>query len=296
MRYSKGLLAAAVLVTSACGVSDSTVGSDTSTQDGAELSSSSRTYIALRKDMRACASPMCGGYFVHDVNRTTTTETYVSGLDFTASGLSDADQQRVFEAPDEVVLRGKLGPKESVHNTRPFIVSEAYRGMPGLTPSATDAFFKVQSVSIECFAAPCPTLSAVQANHTAKTLLHALSLTGLGFVDQTWLSARVTEGGAIVTGAIVHSGGTTTLEGSNVYVQLPESTVCPAIAVQSCPSGQVRTYTRSADRCLFADQCVTQGVCNFLVPNCGDGYTAASWKRAPNGCSNVVCDPSWLSE
>src|SRR5581483_8252740 len=102
MRISKGIVAAAVAVAaSACGVSDSTVGSDESTQNGAELSASSRTYVALRKDTRACASPMCGGYFVHDLNRTTTTETYVSGLDFTGSGLSDGDQQRVFEAPDE---------------------------------------------------------------------------------------------------------------------------------------------------------------------------------------------------
>jgi hypothetical protein len=295
MRTFLGIVVAAVAV-SACGVSDSTVGASDTLEDGAALSSTSRTYVGIRIDTRRCASPMCGGYWVHDLNRVTLSETYVSGLDFSVSGLSDADQSRVFEAPGDVVLRGKLGPKDQF-GTRPFVVSDAWRGLPGLSPAAGESFYKVETVNIECFVAPCPTLSAVRTNYTAKTLLHELSLTGLGFVDQSWLAQRSTQDGALVAGSIVRSTHHVTLEASNVYLKLPENVgPCPAVLVSQCPSGQVRTYTRTADRCVVADLCVTQGICNYLVPNCGEGYTSTSWKKAPNACPAVACDPSWLFE
>jgi hypothetical protein len=280
----------AVVGLSACGVTESVVGQNEgdATPDSAELSASSRTYVGLRLDPRRCAAPMCGGYFVHDVNRVNLSEVYVSGLDFSSSGLSDADQQRVYEAIGDVVLRGKLGPKESVHGTRPFIVSDAFRGMPGKPPASTDFFFKVKSSSAQ--------LSSTKANQTSATQFQELSLTALGFVDQKWLSQRTLEQGAIVSGALVQDGDVARLEGSNVFVKLPEHTACPAIAAAACPAGQVRTYARTPDRCIVPDACVTQGVCNFLVPNCGDGYTSVSFKTAPRGCNSVVCDPSWLSE
>src|SRR5687767_13217184 len=92
-----------------CGVSESNVGTteEDPVEEGGELSTVSRTFVGLRRDMRKCISPLCGGYWVHDLNRVTFTEHYVSGLDFSASGLSDAAQAQVHDGLlAEVVLRG----------------------------------------------------------------------------------------------------------------------------------------------------------------------------------------------
>src|ERR1043165_7560452 len=147
MRLLSGIL---VVVAMGCGVQEAAVGTGEAdpVAEGGELSASSRTYVGLRIDMRRCISPLCGGYWVHDLNRATLDETYVSGLDFSSSGLSEADQSRGFSGIGEVVLRGKLGPKEAQFNTRAFIVSEAYRGLPGMTVDAADSFYKLEEENI----------------------------------------------------------------------------------------------------------------------------------------------------
>jgi hypothetical protein len=286
-----GLLGA-VVAASACGVSQSNIGdnSSDSTQDGAALSSTSRTYVAVRTDSSG------SGYWVHDVNRVSLSETLVSGLDFSGSQLYDDDQAIVFEALSDVVLHGKLGPADHHTGLRPFMVTEAYRGMPGKTPASTDAFYKVADVNIECVTTPCPSMSATRVNYSPVKLFHVLSLDAMGLIDQTWLSARTTSGNAIAAGALAKSGSTWTLTTSNVYVQLPERTACPELAAPRCGGNDVRTFTRSADRCVMPATCVSPGPCSELIPGCGDGYTLASWKAAPNGCSHFVCDPSWLAE
>ena len=124
------------LLLAACGMSDAEVGvsadqgSDTVTE---ELGTVVNSYVTFRQDMRRCIAPLCGGYWVHDLNRVALNEKYVSGLDFGQSGLDDAAQAMVVGGGDsEVVLRGRLGPQESQFKTRPFIVLEAWRGMPGV--------------------------------------------------------------------------------------------------------------------------------------------------------------------
>jgi hypothetical protein len=297
MRSSIVLL---TVVAAACGVNESVVDEtavDDQLEDGAELSASSRTFVGIRRDFRKCIAPLCGGYWVHDLNRVNLTEVYVSGLDFTGSGLSDEDQGNVELGLDEVVLRGKLGPKEPQFNTRPFIVSEAYRGMPGKPVGATDKFFKVQPVSIQCFRAPCPSLGAKKVNFTAQTLFHQLDLADVtaGLVDGKWLRKRATLDGAITSGTMVRRGEEQVLEASNVFLRLPEvAGPCPVFKLAACPMGQVRTYTRTADRCVVPAACVAPGVCAQYIPACGEGYSLSSWQSGTFGCPAYACDPNWV--
>ena len=74
----------AVVVMVGCGVTESqVVGDDAPQGEGsAELGKASRTYVTVRHDMRKYISPLCGGYWVADVNRATLREVYVNGLDF----------------------------------------------------------------------------------------------------------------------------------------------------------------------------------------------------------------------
>lgn len=297
------LIVSAVLL-AGCGVSQSEInqGGDARGEDNAELSTSSRTLVALRRDLRKCASPMCGGYYVHDVNRVHLSETYVSGLDFSSSILGDREQSQILEAADgEVVLRGKLGPKDS-HDIRSFIVSDAWRGMPGAAPAATDLVFSVKSITIECFVAPCPSMQAKKGNATATTNFHQLQTYGLGhFINGNWLQDQALANGALVAGTVAagtdDSGATIqVLSATQVFVQLPyEHSACPVATPASCSSGKVRPYERGANLCLTYHSCMNTGICNYLVPNCGDGYTAFGY-TGTNGCAKVECDPTWLNE
>ena len=282
-----------------CGVSDSTVGQnegEDTLEIDAELSASSRTFVGIRRDFRKCIAPLCGGYWVHDLNRVNLNEVFVSGLDFTGSGLTNVEQGQVELGLAEVVLRGRLGPKESQFGTRPFIVSEAYRGLPGKAWDA-EQVFTVTPANIQCFRAPCPSLRAKRVNYTAQTLFHQLSLAraGDGLVDTKWLGKRVREDGALVAGTWARKGEELVLDAANVFVRLPElAGPCPLFRLAACPTDQVRTYTRSADRCILPGACVTPGVCAQYLPVCNEGYSLQSWAAGQHACPAFVCDPSWV--
>jgi hypothetical protein len=175
-----------------CGSADLQSSGGDESELGGELSTRSRSYVTLRRDTRRCAAPKCGGWWVQDVNRATPNEQYVSRLDFASSSLSDLAQHDVTYAPDgEVVLFGKLGLTDA-SDTRPFLVSAGWRGMPGV--SAVGAtFYRVQSVEIRCITAPCPTLKATRLNSTSSTLTHDLDVhkAARSLVDEAWLTHQI---------------------------------------------------------------------------------------------------------
>jgi len=299
MRFSIVLFA---VLAAACGVNSESVVESFDENDtlaeGAELSATSRTYVGVRRDYRKCIAPLCGGYWVHDLNRVNLNEVYVSGLDFSASGLSDEDQGRI-AGGEEVVLRGKLGPKEPQFNTRPFIVSEAYRGLPGKPVGAADKFVKIEDVNIQCFRAPCPDLGARRVNYTAQTLFHRLDLSDVTgqLVDGRWLRKRAIVDGAITSGTYVRRGEELIFEATNVFLRLPEvAGPCPLFKLAQCPEGQTWSYTRTADRCIVPVTCVTQKFCAAYVPACAEGYSLQSWASTNGGCSAYACDPTWVVE
>lgn len=289
----------AAVLAAACGVNESVIeqnDADTLEID-AELSTTSRTYVGIRRDFRKCIAPLCGGYWVHDLNRVNLNEVYVSALDYSTSGLTDEAKGQIEGGLQEVVLRGKLGPKEAQFGTRTFIVSEGYRGMPGKVVAATDKFFKVKEVDIQCFRAPCPSLGAVRVNYTAQTLFHDLLLTraSAGRIDAKWLDKRATVNGAIVGGSWKRDGEELLLDAANVFLRLPESSgPCPLFFPAPCPTGQVRTFKRNADRCVMPSVCVTPGACALFLPICDEGYSLQSWTAAPHACQAYVCDPTWV--
>lgn len=302
----KTLLSWAVLAVAlvACGPTDAQVAEleDGADVGAAELSTRSRTYVQLRRDTRRCVSPMCGGYYVHDVNRATFREEYVSGLDFSASGLSDEAQADVYSAADgEVVLWGKLGEEEPTYHTRPFLVSAAWRGMPGVTPATGELFYKVASMNVQCLVAPCPVLKATKLHSTQATLGTGLdtSRASLEGVDDAWLAGRVLSKGALVAGRF-RPGNTPglnrelVLDVSQVFVKLPDVTQsCPRPAVAQCPAGTVFTWQRNANRCLLPAGCQAAGVCAAVVTSCANGYLPVSWAGA-NACTQTACDPEFL--
>lgn len=293
-----------------CGVSEAEltdVGDDLSAADG-ELGTSTRSYVVMRRDMRRCVAPLCGGFWVHDVNRSTLNEQYVSALDFSRSNLAGLPEHQgdvTGAGAFEVVLYGKLGPKEPRFNTRTFIVTSAWRGMPGVTfTEPADTFFRVKSADIQCITAPCASLRATKLHTTSKVLFHDLEVkpAALPLVDRNWLSYRVIEDDALVAGrfvdgAVVGVSPEKVLEASQVFVHLPDmKQSCPRYAPAQCPEDQTNLYVRNSNRCVVPAGCGGGGACAAVVPQCADGYELASWTGGQFACTQYACDPAFLND
>lgn len=129
------------------------------------------SYLSLRRDLRRCASPLCGGFFVSRVNRLTTVcvdgsrsdACYVAELDLSALGLSDEQAALVSNAPEDFVLRGEIVPFSSdFGELGQLSVSEAWQGHAGV--EARGAFLRVKNEGIVCITNPCPSFSAELLN------------------------------------------------------------------------------------------------------------------------------------
>lgn len=282
-----------------CGVSSSdavvTDVEESVSDDSSELSTTKDTLLIARRDYRRCVSPMCGGYWVKDLN-STMQERYVSGFDFSGSGLSDDVQGQVAGAPDnEVVLLGRLGPKENRFDTRPLLVLMAYRGMPGQTFEADDKFYQVFPSRIACFNTPCRNLSTTRVNRTTgHTMASDISVAdALGtLVEEQWLHNRVMFGRGIVAGKIVRKNNHVTVTAHQVFVELPDRTVsCPKMPPSTCASTEVAAWERTADRCSVPSGCTQPMYCAAFVPACDPGYSEVSWQ---NGCTRYACQPTFL--
>lgn len=287
----------------ACGVTEAEVGGfdETAAADG-ELGTSTRSYVVYRHDPRKCAAPACGGYFIHDINRATVKEAYVTGFEFT--NLLEEHQGDATGAPDfGAVLYGKLGPKDA-QGYRKFIVTTAWRGMPGATWSESDTFFSVTGLNIQCITAPCPSLQATKLHTTTKTNVNDLDieLALKPRVDGNWLTNRVVNGGALVVGIIadgakVGAGTEKVLLGSQVFVKLPDQTKsCPRISAPFCASNKIPVWTRDADRCQMSAGCASAGACAQYVPTCDEFYDLVSWTGGQFACTQYACEPSWLHD
>jgi hypothetical protein len=291
-------LAAVVLLLAGCGVSTAELDDldpGTSEVDG-ELSSTRDTYLLARKDQRRCVSPMCGGYWVRDLN-STMQERYVSGFDFSESSLTADQQSMVTSASDEeVVLLARLGARETRFGTRPLLVKRAFRGMPGKRFGAGDTFYGLLPVRVVCqSSAPCAYLSTTRLNRTtghAMTTDVDASAALAAHVDDQWLLSRVFSGKTVLAGRIVRQGGHVTLAASQVFVELPDR-VSPCIdqPPPRCASGYVNSFERSPDRCTEPTGCTPPGVCAQASFACEPGYRQVTWF---NVCPRMACEPEYL--
>ncbi len=134
------------------------------------------SYVRLRRDVRRCAAPLCGGFFIDAVNRDSlrcadgqrSAECYVSELELSALGLSEAQQATLRAEPDTFLLLGAIQPR----NTRfgvlgELVVSEAWQGHAGVSPSGD--FFRARNEGIVCITSPCLSFSAELLNRNAPS-------------------------------------------------------------------------------------------------------------------------------
>lgn len=286
--------------------SESTPAADGTHAEEDSLGASQRSYVVISRDFRKCSYPMCGGYFVHDVNRKSKKETYVAALDFSGSDLDEANADLVAGAPaGEVVLYGKLGKLDGFDGMKTFRVEQAWRGMPGeVVDESAELFYATAALDPQpqCFVAPCPAVSAKVLHKSDEVLVEGIDLEGLAepLLDRAWLAGRALHQGALVAGSIVEGevfqgGPEHLLAASQVFLRLPEEQgACPQ-SRPGCPDGQVATYTRDENRCVVLSGCAEPGACAAYVPACGEGYDLVSWTGGMFACTVYGCDPSWVA-
>lgn len=297
------------LLFAGCGISEAeiTVSSESDSDVVTEeLGTVQNSYVTMRRDMRRCMYPLCGGYWVHDLNRVNLNEKYVSGLDFTQAKLDDASQGAILSGGDnEVVLRGRLGPAEPQFKTRAFIVLEAWRGMPGVTVAAADTVYRVTPLDIQCFAAPCASAKLRKVNYASTKNVHGLSVERAALsplIDQPWMQARVMRHDALIAASVIDgqvfaAGKEKIADASQVFIRLPNTNgPCPQMRLAMCDSGKVHTYSRSDELCMMPEGCVSPGVCAQYMPDCPGGYQLASWSGGQYACPQFACDPAFLAQ
>lgn len=139
-----------------------------------ERPASTSSFYSFRRDLRRCASPRCGGYFVKLVNQSRTRcadnryarECYVASIDW--RGQTEPDSERG-------LLRGTIRRKGQFGEFR---VSEVWQAASANPPA--DKFFRVRDRGVRCIAAPCPTHSEATLNSTASRNIAGVDLSGAG--------------------------------------------------------------------------------------------------------------------
>ena len=161
-------------------------------------------YFAAVRDMRRCASPLCGGFFVRAVNRASTRcadgtiaeRCYVAELDLSVFG----------EEPPalgwETVLRGRIESKffPVFGNLGEFVATEAYSS--ATRALGTGVHFRLADNGIRCITTPCFSISAELLNTSLQLRLSNLDLSPVN-ADPEALQGAVE---ALTDGNLVASG------------------------------------------------------------------------------------------
>jgi hypothetical protein len=205
-RSLKALAAVSVLAFSACassGIEDELAGE---TAEDAALDGKADgavdgayTYFEIWRDLRKCASPSCGGFYLHRLNRTSTIchngssrwSCYVPELDWTESGLGDTLQAALVQAAERdalasgavALVRGRFAPKSfaGYGNLGRFVVTEAW--VAENDSVSEGVFVRVKDNGVRCITTPCPTVGEKALNTSRTANVHGLDFTAGGFDD-----------------------------------------------------------------------------------------------------------------
>ena len=135
---------------------------------------STSSFYSFRRDLRRCASPRCGGYFVKQVNQSRTRcadgrsqkECYVASIDWRGQSEPDSDRG---------LLRGTIRRNGQFGEFR---VAEVWQAASENQPAGT--FYRVRDRGLRCIAAPCATHHEATLNSTASRNIAGVDLSGAG--------------------------------------------------------------------------------------------------------------------
>lgn len=226
---------------------------------GAARADDGSYYIVTHRDFRKCASPLCGGYFVKEVNKELTRcadrsvrpECYVGGIDYPA--LEPVGGRKEFS--EEFTAGFGLAKGVLRNRASPFgvavgwlFVREAWRAEALKPPMGQ--FYRIEDAGIRCITYPCNSLRERLLNTRRSGLIAGIDLEASGAKPD-----RVAEGhkrlyidGILVAGRHGETSGPAgkgrVLEASEFYIRDLEGKggsgggECGSNHGASCPKGQ----------------------------------------------------------
>jgi hypothetical protein len=178
---------------------------DLSTEHSASIPidslASTSTFYIVRPDLRKCASPRCGGYFIRSANQYLTrcangrsmSECYVTNIQW--NGAPEIEINRA-------LLRGTLLTKGNRNGRYGVLsVSEVWRAASDAKPYGD--FFRVRDLGVRCIAAPCLSHSEAKLNSTQSKKIAGISLNDAGANEQAVsdaLKSMTSKDGVLVAG------------------------------------------------------------------------------------------------
>ncbi len=138
---------------------------------------STSSFYSFRRDLRRCATPRCGGYFVKLVNEARTrcadgrmqAECYVSEINWGRQPQQDNER---------ALLRGTMRRRRGFGVFR---VTEVWAAAGTNQPA--DKFFRVRDRGLRCIAAPCPSYHEATLNSTFSRSIAGVDLSAAGAPD-----------------------------------------------------------------------------------------------------------------
>jgi hypothetical protein len=264
--------AAAVVSAATSGCASSAPGADESTASD-DLQAGAYTYFVASRDLRKCAAPACGGYFVSRANRPTTTcadgssaaacyvaDIDVSGVSVSASASSKALGLVGSDAGNpRVVFRGHVAKKSYGSKKLGVLdVTEIWVAPAQMASDASEPFYRIDDSGKRCAKAPCDTFEDKQLNAATHSTFATLDLTGAPgtATEQTRATAEASSSNGILAIGTLSSG---TFSASQFFTQLADG-------------------KNAGDDCASDDECSGNLICCYP---CG-----------VQGCHNVCTVPN----
>jgi len=147
------------------------------------------TYLVTSQDLRKCAFPFCGGYYVKAVNQPLTKcadgsyakTCHAVLLNTDALGWSDEQRAKFNEAfaAGKALVQGNLA-KGELQGVQADVLTafDAWQGQTARKPAGS--FYAVRDTGIRCIVAPCPSLGAQLLNTSIPETNPDLDLSATG--------------------------------------------------------------------------------------------------------------------
>ncbi len=251
---------------------------ETADLDGKADIGGTYTYFVIEPDLRRCAAPHCGGFWLDKVNASLTRchdgrmqeRCYVASLDIGALGMSEAGLDRVRDAiggRQPVLVRGTFGRRTwpGVGVFGDFSPTEAWIGH-GPNP-ADGPVVMIEATGVRCATWPCPSYREKKINGSATASLAEIGWDASGADDEA-IGRAIAE---------VH-GGLAIIAGRRYTVRGPGGT------------GKARTATQFWLRATDVKTCHVGGCSSQICSEQEGAISTCEWREEYACYADATCE------
>jgi hypothetical protein len=295
------------LVLAAGGLSQTARAAPAANPDGIMQDVFSGDFYRVRRDVRRCAAPLCGGYWVALVNRHVTTcadgtprrECYVARIDGIPPAAGDANAV--------ALVRGELQEErfDGFGSLGVLVASDAWRAA-GRGP-AKGTWYGLRDAGIRCIAAPCFSIDERTLNTPHTRRVSAVDLERVVDADpkdrEAGYAAVWEEDGLIATGRNVPvknagpAGDGVTMVASQFFLKLKAHGGPPAIGSSNFCRKDSDCTASVYDRFVTSPKDCYCPTCQKVVSVVAAELNELSWNRHCSlvrlACPAIACIALW---